>query len=328
MGGWTKNGRLMDFGTVKVYDPAAQAWYNQTTTGSNPTGRVEFCSAGVNSTNSTFEIFVYAGWDGINYGIEYDTIYILTLPAFHWLQVEYTPTSSRFAHTCHAVGGSQVLTIGGLDANPKITGPGYQNLIESNFNSTPDPHTLGLGVFDMTTLTWASQYTANKSDYEQSEIVSTFYNQTNKAYVENLNQNVLALIDVTHFTTPASQNTSTPHPSPHNSSGPGAGTIAGAVVGSVVGLALIAGLIFFFLRRRRNQRSRGEYEKPPNAVDEKSNDGSAGYFKAELPNEERHFSELGGSEAREMDGNTSRQEMEAWRGQEVLGHQPQHEMAG
>ena len=48
---------LIDFGTVSVFDPAKQEWWNQTTTGSAPAPRIEFCTAGVNSTNGTYEMW-------------------------------------------------------------------------------------------------------------------------------------------------------------------------------------------------------------------------------------------------------------------------------
>ena len=47
---------LVDFGTVSVFDPAKREWWNQTTTGSKPSPRVEFCTAGINSTNGTYEM--------------------------------------------------------------------------------------------------------------------------------------------------------------------------------------------------------------------------------------------------------------------------------
>jgi hypothetical protein len=84
MGGWTRSSSNF-LGTVHVYDAAAQEWYKQKTTGTASSSRVELCTAGVNSTNGTFEIFMYAGWDGNNYGIQDDTIHILSLPAFHWI---------------------------------------------------------------------------------------------------------------------------------------------------------------------------------------------------------------------------------------------------
>ena len=55
MGGF--NGYIMiDFGTVSVFDPVKHEWWNQTTTGSKPRPREEFCTAGINSTNGTYEM--------------------------------------------------------------------------------------------------------------------------------------------------------------------------------------------------------------------------------------------------------------------------------
>ncbi len=47
---------LIEFGTVSVFDPVKQEWWNQTTTGSEPTPRIQFCTAGINSTNGTYEM--------------------------------------------------------------------------------------------------------------------------------------------------------------------------------------------------------------------------------------------------------------------------------
>jgi len=46
------------FSTVAVFDPQSQQWWNQTTTGAVPTPRINFCTAGVNSTNNTFEMYL------------------------------------------------------------------------------------------------------------------------------------------------------------------------------------------------------------------------------------------------------------------------------
>ena len=59
MGGITlpynKDG-LVGFGTVSIYDPAKKEWFNQTTTGFAPSPREQFCVAGINSTNNTYEM--------------------------------------------------------------------------------------------------------------------------------------------------------------------------------------------------------------------------------------------------------------------------------
>ena len=120
---------------------------------------------------------MYAGW-GTELGpaaIPYDTINILTLPAFHWISVPYYPQSPRHALSCNAVGGSQILTIGGVDSNAQLD---YTDQIQSTFNSSPDPFAQGLAIFDMTTMAFADQYTAGAPPYEQSDVLKQFYSQS------------------------------------------------------------------------------------------------------------------------------------------------------
>ena len=47
---------LVGFETVSVYDPGKKEWFNQTTTGDAPSPRMQFCVAGINSTNNTYEM--------------------------------------------------------------------------------------------------------------------------------------------------------------------------------------------------------------------------------------------------------------------------------
>lgn len=47
---------LQSFEQVSVYDPAAKLWYNQTTTGDIPAPRLKSCSAGVASSNGTYDM--------------------------------------------------------------------------------------------------------------------------------------------------------------------------------------------------------------------------------------------------------------------------------
>ena len=116
--------------------------------------------------------FVYGGYLP-PYGqenIALDTIHILTLPAFNWIQVPYNPQHPRTGHTCSSVGGSQLIVIGGLD--PSI---GYSPNVTYGLYSTPDPFIQGVAIFDMTELTWSSKYTANAQSYKQSAQVESYY---------------------------------------------------------------------------------------------------------------------------------------------------------
>lgn len=106
--------------------------------------------------------------------VQYDTISILTLPAFHWISVPNEPQSPRIGLSCNAVGGSQILTIGGRDGNPaEITGTHMQ--VQQATYVSPDPNAQGLAIFDMTNLNWSTQYTAAAPPYQQSNLVEQFY---------------------------------------------------------------------------------------------------------------------------------------------------------
>ncbi|KAI4175060.1 MAG: hypothetical protein LQ346_008132, partial [Caloplaca aetnensis] len=179
MGGDNDAG-LFGFDNIWVYEAASHKWFNQTATGNLPRPRSEFCVAGINSTEGTYEIFLYGG-DPRGLGpnaVPYDEIFILSLPAFHWFKVDYLPEHPRGGHSCNAVGGSQIISIGGWDANPAIyrgTNGNHDELEKSRMNTTVDPFTQGLGIFDMTALTWANHYTANAAPYSQSKLVRDFY---------------------------------------------------------------------------------------------------------------------------------------------------------
>lgn len=97
---------------------------------------------------------------------------------FHWISVPYNPQNPRHALTCNAVGGSQILSIGGLDSNSRVAVGIIDNIIESTFDSSADPFAQGLAIFDMTTLAFSDQYTAGAPPYEQSEAVKQLYSQS------------------------------------------------------------------------------------------------------------------------------------------------------
>jgi hypothetical protein len=115
---------------------------------------------------------MYAGWTGRNTAanLPYDEIFVLTLPAFQWIQVQYPPKYPRHTVTCHSVGGSQILTVGGLASDSTSDPTAYIAV----FNNQ-DPFAQGLGVFDMTTLQWKDKYEAKPVDYHQPSVISEIY---------------------------------------------------------------------------------------------------------------------------------------------------------
>ena len=73
------------------------------------------------------------------------------------------------------MGGGQVISIGGVDSSANTAlGP---DIIKDTFNA-PDPFAQGLAIFDMTSLSFVDQYTADAPPYEQSEEVKQFYAQS------------------------------------------------------------------------------------------------------------------------------------------------------
>jgi len=127
-----------------------------------------------------YHSFMYAGWNG-NLGaaaIPYDEAYVLTLPGFFWIKAKYPAAHPRHGLTCNAVGGSQILTVGGVDTDTTLThtGSGLE-LDQATFSQSPDPFTQGLAIFDMTTLSFASQFTAPPPPYVQSDPVQKYYAQ-------------------------------------------------------------------------------------------------------------------------------------------------------
>ncbi|KAL5328920.1 hypothetical protein ACEPPN_002429 [Leptodophora sp. 'Broadleaf-Isolate-01'] len=247
---------IQSFGTLTLYDPATGTFFNQTTTGNIPNGRIEFCVTGANSTNGTYEIFMYAGWAGHlgSIALPYDEMYILTLPAFQWIKVPYAPARPRHGLTCETVGRRQMLVIGGVDTLQDQATNAAKTLDLVTF-STKDQFTQGLAIFDMTSLSWSDSYDAGAAAYEQSDPVKNYYASNSREPSNWGSPTLKELFSVTHFTNSTTSTTSTPSPSSSNpastSSSSNTGAIAGGVVGGFVGLAAIAGLIFFLMRRRK-----------------------------------------------------------------------------
>ncbi|PSN68484.1 hypothetical protein BS50DRAFT_366427 [Corynespora cassiicola Philippines] len=160
-------GRLLNFETVDVFDiasslgdsPGSGAWYAQQTSGDVPPPRVDFCTIIASAPdNSSHNIYLYAGRDhtGANGTVFYDDIYVLSLPSFTWINI-YQGKSPRYGHTCHLVGGRQMITVGGHNR--------HQNKCDWEKKS--------VAVLDLPTLGWGSVFHAGYSQYELSSNLTT-----------------------------------------------------------------------------------------------------------------------------------------------------------
>ena len=106
--------------------------------------------------------------------INSDQVYILSLPSFRWFRANYTSAHSRGGHTCHATDSGQIVMIGGQD-------PFYARTFFSDGDSTTpqqpaDPWNQGIGVFDITTLSFKNSYQAKAKAYETPDVIKKYYN--------------------------------------------------------------------------------------------------------------------------------------------------------
>lgn len=105
---------------------------------------------------------MYGGYDPIQ-SIMYDDVYVLSLPSFTWTKV-YSGDNPKFGHTCHVAGKRQMLSVGGaLNAS--------MYAVETT-GKLPDLSTTkcdrwgGVGLFDLTNLTWGSFFNQHAPEYQ------------------------------------------------------------------------------------------------------------------------------------------------------------------
>lgn len=165
--------KRMSLDTARIFDIDSSAWFEQSTSGTPPAPRQEYCMAGVASDNQTYEILIYAGWGGHLGGasVPFDDAYVLTLPGFYWTKAPYTARNPRHSLSCNAVGGGQIITIGGVDT----TREGPITLYKGVFTTT-DPFPQGIAVFDLATLKITDTYKANQTSYSPASAIQSYYN--------------------------------------------------------------------------------------------------------------------------------------------------------
>lgn len=170
---------MMNTANLTFYDVEKDKWYWQQTSGDNPDTRARHCVAGVQSLNGTYEMsvtsficslpmlnpsgrYVYGGNDfrDGNEMVKSD-LYVLSLPGFVWFRAN-TTSEPRSSHAC-IVNNRQMIVVGG-------TGAGGAN----NY-MVPDVWSQGLGVLDLPSLSWKSQYDADAGQYEPPQVVSDWY---------------------------------------------------------------------------------------------------------------------------------------------------------
>ena len=142
--------------TVHVFDIAAKAWFTQSTTAQAeyyPVGRSSFCSVVASARdNSSHNIYIYGGMVSDYPDAASDQVFILTLPAFHWVLVypsvkDKSEINARNAigHKCQKVHEKHMIVYGGHDCD----------------SSNPQ----GMLIYDMSSLTWTTTVELESPEY-------------------------------------------------------------------------------------------------------------------------------------------------------------------
>jgi len=130
-----------------VRDLTTEARFLQNTTGDIPPQLTLFCSTvAVASDKSSFNIYIYGGYDGISpLHTPSDDVYVLSLPSFTWIKVySGRSTHGRSGHKCVQPYPDQMMVLGGIyKGNPMhcLEGGLFQvfNLNTLRFQDSYDP---------------------------------------------------------------------------------------------------------------------------------------------------------------------------------------------
>jgi hypothetical protein len=140
---------------VDVYDLGSKKWTKQSTDGPSPKYRVNPCAVvGSAQDGSSHNVYLFGGQNLVPYAqqLQYDDMYILTVPAFKWIKVDQKDQPvppARAGHTCDIV-GSQMIVIGGYAEELSCDSPGFY-------------------VFDASKLEWRTGYSAKAGGFNNND---------------------------------------------------------------------------------------------------------------------------------------------------------------
>ena len=143
---------------VNIFDIATRTWFSQYTTAemNYPSDRSKFCSVVATAAdNSSYNIYIYGGEPYAG------GVFILTLPAFHWVQVYpsdmSTDTSHRAVegHKCVKVHEKYMVAYRGYYASSKVK---CDSSSESN-------RFQGMAIYDMSALKWTTKVGLENQQY-------------------------------------------------------------------------------------------------------------------------------------------------------------------
>lgn len=112
---------MISLSQISVYDIESSSWYAVTASGDIPEDRGQFCAVvSASPDESSFQVTIFGGWDATK-SLDYENVYILTVPSFRWIkanvtndfQTEATTSIGRSHHRCVAFKDAQMIMLGG-----------------------------------------------------------------------------------------------------------------------------------------------------------------------------------------------------------------------
>ncbi|KAN0066985.1 hypothetical protein V8E54_014909 [Elaphomyces granulatus] len=303
--GASSTGTLVPMDTIDIFDVASMddpnsngAWYAQAATGNIPQPRFGFCTVAATAPdNSSYNLYIYGGR---NYTDDMDDIYVLSIPSFTWINI-YQGSSPRWGHTCHPVGNSQMITVGGANGTSLYNGCDWE--------------TMGVAIYSLSTLTWGSVYNAFAPPYTVPNLVYNVIGGSAKggATAKIPNGGFSSALVANLFGVPTSNTTSSNSTSSSTSgtnNGVSGGVIAGATIGAVAGVAVIVAAAFLILRRRRPPPGAPAAYRPTTELEAKKDGDPSKLLETELPSEfpgdSQVYESPGDAVVHEMDTNDKR----------------------
>ncbi|PNS21702.1 hypothetical protein CAC42_1556 [Sphaceloma murrayae] len=139
------NTSFQQMSQIDVYDIATSEWYKQATNGPTPRIRVNPCAVVASAADgSSQNVYMFGGQNLTPQGdqVQYDDMWILTLPSFTWVEVDQAQQPvpyARAGHTCN-IWNAQMVVVGGYVGKDI---------------SCDSP---GVYVFDLSALKWVTSY--------------------------------------------------------------------------------------------------------------------------------------------------------------------------
>ncbi|KAB8266037.1 hypothetical protein BDV32DRAFT_143771 [Aspergillus pseudonomiae] len=245
---------------VRVYDIAEQKWYTQQTSGDVPGWRMSGCTVVAPAQDlSSYSIYVFGGMANTT-ALSDGNVYVLSVPSFRWIRVT-DDNSIRIKHKCVRPQNNTMIVVGG---NTPVTNREYDPLPQNCDSAT---FANGIGIFDLHSLSWLSNYNASYSDaYKIPSKVSDIIggSETGGATVVSPESgfNSTSMEDLfkkrNNVADSGTSSTSTPSTTGQSSGASkslSGGGIAGVVVGCVAGVGLIAGLAWLLTLRHRKAKA-------------------------------------------------------------------------